>query len=210
MRFSQPVMLCSGQNHSGRTRSGVWPLLLVAAMLPVMTTGCQTPRAGEPLSKEHAGSDPDSQINFWHALAGKPVTSNDEALHGLLLYMDGKDDSPDYPARIAALKRRKMLPLGWYEPPTAAVKRGTVAVAVMRMLNEKGGVTTRLFGPSPRYAVRELMFLNVYPHSTPNQTFSGNEFVGIIGACEDYQRGSAETPAAVSAAVPPTQPPATP
>ena len=42
------------------------------------------------------------------------------------------------------------------------------------------------------------MFLNVYPPSTPNQSFSGNEFVGIIGRVEDYQRGNpADVPAAV-------------
>ena len=59
-------------------------------------------------------------------------------------------------------------------------------------------MTTTLFGPTPRYAVRELMFLNVYPPSTPNQSFSGNEFVGIIGRVEDYQRGNpADAPAAV-------------
>jgi hypothetical protein len=57
-------------------------------------------------------------------------------------------------------------------------------------------VTTTLLGPIPRYAVRELMFLSVYPPSTPNQSFSGNEFVGIIGRVEDYQRGNPENVAA--------------
>ena len=98
-------------------------------------------------------------------------------------------------ADVGGTHLRRMLPDGFAEPADAAVKRGTVAVAVMRMLDEKGGVTTRLFGPRPRYAVRELMFLNVYPPSTPNQTFSGNEFVGIIGAIEDYQRsGPSDVP----------------
>jgi len=59
-----------------------------------------------------------------------------------------------------------------------------------------------LLGPMPRYAVRELMFLNVYPPSTPNQSFSGNEFVGIIGRVEDFQRGDPENE---SAAVMPGQ-----
>jgi hypothetical protein len=91
-----------------------------------------------------------------------------------------------------------MLPRGWNEPATDAVRRGTLAVAIMRLLGERGGVTTTLLGPTPRYAVRELMFLNVYPSSTPNQSFSGNEFVGIIGRIEDYQRGNpADVPAAV-------------
>jgi hypothetical protein len=49
----------------------------------------------------------------------------------------------------------------------------------------------RLVGPAPmngRYAVRELQFMELYPPSSPNQTFSGTEFLGIIGKLEDYRR----------------------
>src|SRR5438067_10161346 len=102
--------------------------IVAVALLLSVITGCAAPRAGQPLAKELAGNDPDAQINFWHALTDLPVTSNDQAFHGLLLYADGKDDSPDYAARIATLKSRGMLPLGFYQPPAAAVQRGVVAV----------------------------------------------------------------------------------
>jgi hypothetical protein len=161
-------------------------------MILVVTCGCQTPRAGKPLAAELAGSDADAQLSFWHELTDETVTTNDHAFHGLLLYLDGKDDSADYAGRVATLKSRKMLPKNFDEPATAAVRRGTLAVAIMRVLKQHGGVTTTLLGPVPRYAVRELMFLNVYPPSTPNQSFSGNEFVGIIGRVEDFQRGNPE------------------
>jgi hypothetical protein len=177
---------------TGHARSGIWSVALCASMILLTTCGCQSPRAGEPLASELAGSDEDAQINFWHAITDEAVTTNDHAFHGLLLYMDGKDDAADYAGRVADLKSRKMLPKSFDEPATAAVRRGTLAVAIMRLLGERGGVTTTLLGPTPRYAVRELMFLNVYPPSTPNQSFSGNEFVGIIGRVEDYQRGNPE------------------
>lgn len=167
-----------------------------------LVVGCHTPRKGEPVAKQFAGSDPDAQVNFWHDLTDQPVASNDQAFHGLLLYADGKDDSADYSARVAALKAKKMLPAGFAEPVDAGVRRGTVAVAIMKMLQNKGGLTMHIVGPMPRYAVRELMFLNVYPPSTPNQSFSGNEFVGIMGRVEDYQRGN---PANVPAAVMPSE-----
>jgi hypothetical protein len=165
-------------------------------VLVLLTVGCQTARTGKPLAKELAGNDADAQVNFWHALTEEPVASNDQAFHGLLLYMDGKDDSTDYAGRVTTLKSRNLLPPGFEDTADAGVRRGTLAVAIMRMIKEKGGVTTRLIGPIPRYAVRELMFINVYPPSTPNQTFTGNEFVGIIGRVEDYQRGNpADAPA---------------
>ena len=167
-------------------------------LLVLVAAGCHTPRAGKPLDPKLAASDPDAQVNFWHALTDEPVASNDQAFHGLLLYADGKDDSADYAARVANLKSRGMLPANFNEPAEQGVRRGTVAVALMKLLDQKGGVTLHVVGPVPRYAVRELMFVGVYPTSSPNQTFSGAEYVGIIGRVEDYQRGNpADVPAAV-------------
>src|SRR4051812_20864312 len=90
---SDPSVDASGlpRSHAARaTCSGTWRAAICAATLLVMV-GCHTPRTGPPLAKELAGSDPDAQINFWHALADEPVTTNDAAFHGLLLYADGKD-----------------------------------------------------------------------------------------------------------------------
>ena len=73
-----------------------------------------------------------------------------------------------------------------------------VMQALVRALKIKGGAMQRLTNDHPRYAVRELMYLDLYPPSSPQQTFSGTEFLGIIGRIEDYQRGNpADYPAAV-------------
>jgi hypothetical protein len=173
--------------------------VLLSAWVLLLACGCQTPpRVSESLTAKFGGSEPDAQMDFWHQLTEQPLTSNDDAFHGLLLYMDGEDLAETYEARVDNLRSRNMLPKGFAEPGDLAVTRGTLAVPIMRLINLKGGVTTRLFGPSPRYALRELMFIGVYPQSSPNQTFSGSEFVGIIGRIEDYQRGNpADVPAAV-------------
>ena len=178
-----------------RLRRGFLLLALLA-----LASGCQmkSSRVADSLTSKFGGSDADAQMEFWHALNDKSLMSNDDAFHGLLLYMDEKDDATDYAGRVENLRARGMLPKGFDEPGDAAVKRGTLAVALMRLTGVKGGLTTRIFGASPRYAVRELMFIGVYPPSTPNQVLSGSEFVGIIGRVEDYQRGNpADVPAAV-------------
>src|SRR5690242_10957237 len=164
---------------------------LVMALSLVMLVGCAAPRTGKPLAPAAASSEPDAQLEFWHSLADEPIATNDAAFHGLLLYLDQKDDAKDYASRVAALKQRKMLPGDFDEPAEAAVRRGTLAVAILKVVREKGGLTMRVLGPMPRYAVRELQFMGLYPPSTPNQSFSGNEFLGIIGKLEDYQRGDA-------------------
>ena len=153
------------------------------------------------------GDDPDSQIDFWHTLDDKPITDNDEAFHGLLLYLDSKDSAKDYAGRVAALRSLNMLPRGFDQPADAAIQRGVLAVAICQALQIKGGVTMQLLypivGPTPRYCLRELQFKGLYPPGSANQTFSGDEYLGIIGKIEDYQRGD---PARKSAQYLPDQP----
>jgi hypothetical protein len=178
----------------GRGLVGGWAVgcracvALVSALLAL--PGCQTARVQQPLTAELGGNDADAQLEFWHRLAEEPVTSNDDAFHGLLLFLDGEDPAADYAGRVAALRARGMLPGGFGEPPEQAVRRGTLAAALVRALDIRGGVLMALTGRHPRYAVREMEYMGLYPPSSENQTFNGAEFLGVIGKAEDYQRGS--------------------
>ena len=167
--------------------ANVIPLTLLALASPAVLAGCQSARVSNPLTRTVGGNDADQQLEFWHQLADRPVTSNDEAFHGVLLFTDGTDPANDYAARVSTLKSRGLLAAGFNAPPERAIDRGTLAVALAKALKIRGGVVTSLFGMSPRYATRELQFLNVYPPSSPNQTFSGAEFLGIMAKAEEYQ-----------------------
>jgi hypothetical protein len=136
-------------------------------------------------------NDMDAQLEFWHTLASHKLTSNDEAFHGMLLYLDGQDAAKTYDERVRLLKSRRMLPSDFNAPANEAVTRGTLSVPIARALQIKGGLVMHLTGPNPRYATRELQYLGLYPPSSPNQIFSGTEFVGIVGKLDDYQHGVA-------------------
>ena len=184
-------------------------LQLAAALFAgVVGSGCRTSTAAQPLAPEMAGSEPEAQMEFWHALPQRRVASNDEAFHALLLFIDGADPARDYDARVAAMRERKMLPPAFNGTAGQAVKRGTLAVALARALEVKGGLTMRLFGPTPRYAVRELQYVGLFPQSSPQQTFSGPELLGIIARAEDLQRSFNEDALAdAGTSADPTQPP---
>lgn len=149
--------------------------------------GCQSAQVAEPLTGPLAGNEPPAQMAFWHTLGERPVVSNDEAFHAMLLFLDGKDEAADYTARVEAMKQRALLPRHFDQPANLAVRRGDVAVAVCRILEIKGGVVMRLTGLTPRYCTRELEYLKIYSHSSPNQTFSGGDFLSLIGKVEDMQ-----------------------
>ena len=156
--------------------------------LALLLTGCQAARVERPLTADLGGGDEETQLEFWHTLASQPITSNDDAFHGVLLFLDGADPGPDYAARVESLKSRKLLPANFDEPAEQAVNRGTLAVVLSKALKIRGGVVMSVTGANPRYATKELVFLGIFPPSSPNQTFSGSEFLGIVGKAEDYQR----------------------
>ena len=163
---------------------------LAVASLLAGSIGCHTTVAPTSTLPRLAGNDPDKQLDFWHEIATKNLISNDEAFHGILLYLDGKDDATTYEQRVATLKSRGYLPQSFDQGEIRAVERGTVAVPIAKSLKLKGGLTMRLTGGmSPRYAMRELVYRDLYPTSGVEQVFTGSEFVGVIGKASDYRMG---------------------
>ena len=156
--------------------------------------GCRSAQVAEPLTETLSGNDPESRLAFWHTLADRNVTSNDEAFHALLLLADGADETEDYADRVALLQSRRMLPQGFDRRADEAVRRGTLAVAIARILDIKGGLTMRLAGSTPRYATRELQYMLLFPAGSPHQTMAGSELLSVIGRAEDYRRQTAAAP----------------
>src|SRR5687768_10395503 len=115
---------------------------LVAACLftKILLLGCAaTTTVPDSVLPRTAGNDEQQQLDYWHEVATKPLISNDEAFHGLLLYLDGKDDATTYDQRVAALNWRGLLPKNFDKPAAAALERGTLAVPLAKHLGLRGG-----------------------------------------------------------------------
>jgi len=155
--------------------------------LAMLAAGCQTAHETHSVVAKFPGDDTDAQLSFWHELASHHLTSNDDAFHGILLDLDGHDKSANYAQRVTTLKSRGMLKASFDEPADTAIERGTMATIVVKVLGIHGGWAMHVFGDTQRYALRELVYLGIFPPSSPQQTFSGAEFVGVIGKIDDSQ-----------------------
>src|SRR5688500_2118321 len=76
--------------------------LLVVGLL-VALTGCGSAPVGRSVVTELSTNATADDLDFWHTLQNRPVTTNDDACHGLLLYLDCADPSTSYEARLGAL-----------------------------------------------------------------------------------------------------------
>jgi hypothetical protein len=180
----------------------MFPHAMLILALCLTLTGCQTPVVDQPLVATVGGSEPEQQMEFWHQLTERKAVGHDDAFHATLLFLDGQDPAADYAARVELLKSKGLLNKSFNKPGNQAITRGTLAVVLVRALQIKGGVLNfATGGGSPRYAVRELAYKNLYPPSSPHQFFTGTELVGVFGKMEDYQR-TRPAPAQAQAAAP--------
>lgn len=137
------------------------------------------------------------------ALAGPPVGAQsnemldrllerEQATHGetayLVLVAAGRlseDSSPELAA--AALVEQ-----GWkivVREAGEAARLGEYAYLLAQAFELKGGVMYRLL-PGPRYAARELSYMQVIQGSgSPSRTLSGEEAVRMLGSLLDWKEG---------------------
>lgn len=190
--------------------------LLAAVVLGfVALSGCARTTVELPLETNYAADDIGAEAAYWDNLPYRTAVTNDEALHGLLLTADGADTTGGYQARVAEGIKRGWLPKGFSEPANLAMQRGRLAVALCVWAKIRGGVTMSIVGPIPRYAVRELVYMGIFPYSsTENMTFSGLEFTAALSKTQDYLDAeaakSAPKPAAPAAPAKPADEPSVP
>lgn len=170
-----------------QTRNPFRYCLPLICLLALLLTGCKTAQVTTSLTSQYPGNDMDSQMNFWHSLNDKKLISNDEAMHGALLFYCGEDHSANYADRVTRFKQDGFLAGNFDGTENEAITRGQLAAILASMLKVKGGVMMQVFGPQPRYALKEMVALNIFPDSSSQQVINGAQFIEIIGRAEDYQ-----------------------
>jgi hypothetical protein len=154
---------------------------VLALLASLVAAGCTRTVLEDSAIDRFAG--PESELDFWDDVSTRSVVTNHDAIHGLLL-VAGETPLVDYEARLAEARRR-----GWVdgtrrpdENESATV--GMIAVAVCDLMGTEGGLTMRVFGPSPRACTREIVFLELIPPRTDNQSLSGLEFIDLVSRVE--------------------------
>ncbi len=152
-------------------------------LVVVVLGGCARTVLDSSVVDEYPGAE--MELDFIEHVSEQRIISTNDALHGLYLLTDGDDTAANYQERLAEAKRRGWLPENADPPANESMEVGFAAMAGCAILGEKGGLTMRVFGPSPRYCTRELVFLGILPERTEHQSLSGLEFIDFLGRLED-------------------------
>ncbi len=155
------------------------PALLAAAL-----SGCG-PRTMVDASLVDNPAIAADQGDFLDALRTQAIVTNNDSLHGLFLLADGADPHEDFAGRVASAKERGWLEKDWNFLANESVRVGDVAQGVCVITDIKGGLTMGMFGPSPRYCTRELVYLEMIPDRDDAQSMRGLEYLELMLKAND-------------------------
>ena len=150
-----------------------------------------------------AAAEPATEVGtdaqFFAELGYKDVaTAADTARALVILASEGTEDKADFDQARAYLREKGILSGGWLDAAQAddPTDKGHLASLVCRALGIKGGLWMRLFGPVPRYALRECVYLELMTRGAEYAHVTGGELVGVVDRADRFRlaRAGQETP----------------
>ena len=126
---------------------------------------------------------------YFASLMGKRIAYRYDAIMGILIVLGVQEDYLDLDSQVAFLQREGLLPPRYRKSfdPMQPLRRGLVAYMFQQALDIRGGIALHLFGPSERYAMKELGFQGIMSPGLTSDLVSGGELVQIITQAANYQ-----------------------
>ena len=164
----------------------VW--LLCALFLP----GCARTTLQASVADQFGGTKATEEMDFWDGVAVTRAVSNRDAINALVLSFGRlpQGSATDWTTELKAAQQRDWVDVDLSPNETARV--GMVARVVCIEAKIKGGATMRMFGPSERYAVKELNFMGWLNDMTTGQAMSGGQLIAVLSRAEEHIAAKAD------------------
>lgn len=199
-------MVILSSRHSGRLFYGSFGRfrasigrLSIGVLLPLawvlLPVGCVGPRAFQPEVDPNTLSDD----GFQAYLSEAPLVTVEEAYRAMLILADGEDTSETFEERRTKLEARRFAKAAWRLEPGNVIDAGSVAYMVCRICQVRGGVNYNLFARiglgDRRYAMRELVYLDMLEDSIDYQYMTGPALVALMANADELmeKKGLYET-----------------
>lgn len=172
-----------------RSKARPWLALVIVAL-----GGCSGARTVvDHPAAQRWGSD-EAQLEFFDALAGQAIVTNDDALHAMLLFMTGTSPA-DFEQRLEAA-----IALGWIDQPPGhaneSAQIGLIASIAVRSraiepeLLLGGGGPWHAGGLAGLAATKRLRALRMLPPRSPEQALTGAELLALLRRVELYEQAA--------------------
>lgn len=150
---------------------------------PTVDTGQAPSVAQPPAPPVTLPAPPPIAPLYFATLAQKQVVFRYDAAKALVILMGVDEEYINLDSQIAYLKTQGLLPKRFNRQefdPRQPLRKGEAAYMFLRALKINGGVTLRLFGPTERYALKELAYQGIMAPGHAHDLVSGVELVQVM------------------------------
>ncbi len=191
MRFESPRL---GARIARTVRAGAVLATCAAALAHVV--GCDRQMAQTSVTDRFPRAE--QELDHAESLESTSVVTNNDMLHGFIVFVSGEDPWTTYAQRVLDARSRGWVPKDWREPANESATVGRMASIASHIVEIRGGLSFMLLGPTPRYALRELTYQDILPPRTENQSLSGLEFTDFLNRLSRMSRLKEGTAAAAA------------
>jgi len=159
--------------------------------------GCSGPGL-DVVAKETPLPEEENSAEYLDRISSQTIVSENDAMRGILLLLDGKDSAGSFAERLKTLRERQIVPGRWDCRPRRPLTRGRMAYMVYQACKAPGGVMLTLIGPTQRYCLRELQYREMIGPGAMYVNVGGMEFQAVLSRA-DYYLETGEVPDVVAA-----------
>ena len=158
---------------------------VVGMILLAGVGGCQT-GSPEIVGAEAALARDAGSAAFLDRVSSQPTVSENDAMRGVLLLMDGEDRAVTFGQRVSSLMDRGVVPAQWSFQAGRPATKGKLAYMIYSACQMRGGVVLWLTGPSQRYCLREMQYQGVMSEGPVGAEITGMEFAAVLARADAY------------------------
>mgnify|MGYP006309594923 CR=1 FL=1 len=161
--------------------------ILSAAILLIAVAGCETPMGGiEGKGSPVVLPQEEDSAAYLDRLSSQVSVSENDAMRGIFLLLDGKDESTSFEQRRQKLLERGIVSSRWTYQKDRPITRGKFAYMIYQAMKLPGGIILTLGGPNQRYCLRELSFRQFMAQGFILAPVTGMEYVGVLTRAHTY------------------------
>jgi hypothetical protein len=147
--------------------------------------GCDN---GEIISRSEALPKGEDSAGFLDRVSSMQEVSENDAMRGILMLIDGDDTAESFEQRVQTLQDRGIVAKSWDYVSGRGITRGKYAFMIYQAAKFRGGIILGLTGPSRRYCLRELQFKKVMCNGPMLTQIPGTEYVAVLGRADTFIR----------------------
>lgn len=162
--------------------------LVTTALLATMAAGCCCQGTGEVLGSQATLPADGDSAGYIDRVSSERAVSENDAARGMLLLLEIDDTGWMFQRRIEELRKHNIVPEHWEMDANRPVTRGKLAQMTYNVCGLRGGIINELAGPSPRYCLREMVFLGMMSPGSVSGRVGGMEMVAVLSRADVYIR----------------------